>query len=267
MPSSSRMDGGVVHDCYIATPPQAQDMVKQLRFSDVPPANAGELPIDFHQQPFPTAEYSEDGIPIYRTGAGEVIEDEHGEQALLSLIPLLSGSPLKAKYLSFRATGFSVMEACKLANVSHITVMRWRKTDEEFRDFELIRLPKLQGQVRSQILLLDMARIMKLAFYIDGKIFLKAANNLDLLDEREMEVFKMVRKHYTAESLITLEKALAPETDAILNAVPGTVTVIVNNRVVDSEAARKAGHMKLLADFTVNKDAAEELEDDSSDSD
>ncbi len=239
-------------------------MPEQVRFSDIPPSNAtgeGELPTDFFEPPIPTEDYSADGIPVYHTAKGEVIEDEHGEQALLSLIPLLSGSPLKAKYLSYRATGFSVMEACKLAGVAHKTVMTWRYKDEEFRSIEVEQLPMLQSRVRSQVLLLNMARIVHLAFHIDGKIFLKAAHDLESLNGRELELFKLNRKHYTPESLLTLERALAPETDAITRAVPGTVTVIVDNRVVETEAAQRAANRKLLEDFRVNKQMVEVVDD------
>jgi predicted small metal-binding protein len=175
------------------------------------------------------------------------------EEALFSRLPLLSHNS-KADWLGFRACGFSVREACNLAEVTEATVRHWRNTDPVFKEWEEKRLPELQHGVASDILRLDFLRNMKLIFKKEFRLFWKALYNWDKLTSDEHRYLRTARSHYTPQDLLALEKALAPdagEGDGRRGGV--TVQVIVDERTVESEGARRVAVRELLDKFTVKR--------------
>ena len=58
------------------------------------------------------------------------------EATLLARIPFLAGSNKKAAYLAYRSTGFTPNQSCDLAEITRITLARWRKHDPIFLRFE-----------------------------------------------------------------------------------------------------------------------------------
>lgn len=136
---------------------------------------------------------------------------EEESSSLLARIPLLAGDSKKMEYLSYRATGFPVRQACELAGIPQRTVNKWRRTDVEFATFEGARLPELQRLVGRDVLRLDFMRNFKLILMQDAEVIWKAKNSREEMTDRDWSYFRQIRKHYTAGEFLNLEKALAPE--------------------------------------------------------
>ena len=137
--------------------------------------------------------------------------DDTGEQALLARIPLQSGSHKKALYLSYRATGFPVRQACALAEIDLPTLHKWRKQDPQFKKFESEHLDFLQQNVAGDVIRLEFLRNFRMILKKDMRVIRKALFEPDELSDHEEKYFFLIRKHYTANDLLSLEKAVAPE--------------------------------------------------------
>jgi len=192
-------------------------------------------------------------VTVIEPGKSDIPEDDTGEQALLSRIPLQSRNARKAAYLSWRATGFSVTESCDLASITLATLFRWREKDEEFAKFEREKISELQKTVSRDLIHLEFMRNLRLALYRDFKVLWKAAYDIHTLTPPEFEYLKIIRKLYTPQDMVVLERALLPEDDGSR----GTTTVnnlIINvdGKTVEGEVAKRAAARELLARFSVN---------------
>jgi len=197
---------------------------------------------------------------VYETGKASGPEDAAGEDALLSRIPLQSGDSRKAKYLSWRATGFSVREACALTPCDFSTLLRWRRDDAEFKDFEDNWLRELQKNVSRDLIHLEFMRNMRLALHRDFKVLFKAAYDLDSLSAREMDILKIIRRLYTPTDLLALEKSIEPDDgDRRGSTTVNQLNIIVDGQAVQSEEARRAAARELLDQFMVVTQKVQEL--------
>ncbi len=148
--------------------------------------------------------------------------DETGEEALLSRIPLQAGTQKKALYLSYRATGFPVRQACDLAEMSLEDLHRWRKQDAQFKEFETTKLYELQATVGSDVVRLEFMRNFRMIMKKDFLVIRKALFDEDNITDDEWKYFLMVRKHYTPNDMLALEKAIHPENH------PEGTSIVVN---------------------------------------
>ncbi|KKL71155.1 hypothetical protein LCGC14_2097740 [marine sediment metagenome] len=200
-------------------------------------------------------------VEVVESGkAGDLVEADSYEEMLKARIPL-NNNPRKASYLSYRAAGFSVRESCALAEVQFGTVKKWRRDDEEFRGWESgEKLAWLQNNIAHDLTQMEFMRNFRLCLRLDKKVLLKASLSLSLLTDREMEVLKVIRKHYTPQDIIAVQRALVPEPDHM---PPGSykesITVTVEGRQVEGEAARRAASRALLENFEAGKRALEAL--------
>ncbi len=209
-------------------------------------------------------------VEVIEPARAVIPDDEDGSEALLSLIPLQTGDSRKAKYLSWRATGFSVREACVLTPCTHGTLMRWRKEDAEFAKFETEFLRTLQKGISKDIIYMEFSRNMRLAMFQDFKVLYKAAYDLDSLSKNEREHLKMIRRLYTPADLVVLEKAVAPEDANKGNVTLNAIIIQVDGQTVEDESARRAAARQLLdahlvksrpnGDMVVDAEAVEVLE-------
>lgn len=146
---------------------------------------------------------------------GMDLKDETGQEALLSRIPTMAGGPktadAKATYLGYRATGFPIRQACYLTDINQSTLGRWRKDDGVFADFESNRLPELQASVGDDLVRLGFMRNMRLALETDFKVLYKAVRDMQALTDREYSYLKGMRKQYSAQDLMAVNKVMAPE--------------------------------------------------------
>ena len=203
---------------------------------------------------------TEHEVQVVESGkAGDLVEADDVEEMLKARIPL-GNNPRKASYLSYRACGFSVRESCALVPVHFGTVKVWRRDDEEFRQWESgEKLAWLQSNVAHDLQQMEFMRNFRLCLKMDKKVLYKAALSLSLLSEREMEILKVIRKHYTPQDIIAVQKALVPEPDHLPpGAFRKSVTVTVEGRDVDEEIKDRAAARKLIADFTDNSKRVEE---------
>lgn len=141
--------------------------------------------------------------------------DSDEEAALMSRVPLLAGDERKMDYLCWRATGFSVREACDLAGVTQKQVNRWRKNDPVFGVYESDRLPELQRLVGPDVLRLEFMRNFRLLLRADANVIMKGYKHLNgyqvEMTDHEWQYFRQIRSHYSAKDFLDLEKALQPE--------------------------------------------------------
>ncbi len=189
-------------------------------------------------------------VTVLHTGRPEVLDDERGEEALLSRIPLLSGSANKAQYLGYRAMGFSVREASRLADVTVQSVHSWRRADLEFAEFEQRYITQLQKSIAGDLLRMEFMRNFKLALKRDFAVLFKAACDLDTLTDREFDYLKKIRALYTPTDLLNLDRAVQPELEG--DTITASLTVTVDKNTVDTEQARRAAARQLLDKFRVN---------------
>ena len=189
------------------------------------------------------------------------------EDALFSRIALFA-NPRKSEYLGYRACNFSVREACDLVPISLAQVHKWRREDPEFAKFESNNLHELQRDIGPQLLRLDFVRNVKLFLKIDFKVLYKAhLLGLDVgpamgskreavsagLTSREFEYLKTIRKEYGPAAMLAFHKALEPESVKEDRGMLDKVVVIVNNQIIEGEAARAAAGKVLLDQMKENR--------------
>lgn len=133
------------------------------------------------------------------------------EQTLMARIPLLAGSNKKVAYLGYRACGFTQGQACQLAGITKTTVHKWRKSDEVFSRWETEELARLQGSVGNDILKFEFMRNMRMLLKVDMLLIAKSFSGLENMTPREYELFKSLRKFYTPNDLLAIEKVISPE--------------------------------------------------------
>lgn len=189
------------------------------------------------------------------------LEDPEAYVALQSLIPHFPGRNgwQKMQYLTYRATGFTFREACKLVGIKKTRVDLWRREDPAFRDFEINRLKELQHDASGEILRIEFLRNMRLALYRDFKVLFKAAQSLQALTPAEMQYLRLIRKHYTPQDLLALDKALAADDVSSTTSI-GQVNVFVDGKHIESVEARRAMARELLEKFRVVGTAAQLLD-------
>ncbi len=145
------------------------------------------------------------------------LQDETGQQALLSRLPHLKGGPktaeLKAEYLGYRACGFPIRQALYLSDINHSTLTRWRASDSEFAEIETNRIQELQASVGNDLVRLEFLRNMRLGMRIDFKILYTAAHHLEALTERQFKYLQRIRSLYSPQDLVAISKALTPESE------------------------------------------------------
>ncbi|KKN17586.1 hypothetical protein LCGC14_0964520 [marine sediment metagenome] len=208
--------------------------------------------VSIQSGPKPEPEHS---VQVVESGKSDIEPDDY-EEMLRARIPL-GNNPRKASYLSYRAAGFSVRESCALVPVTFGTVKAWRRDDEEFRGWESgEKLSWLQSNVAHDLTQMEFMRNFRLCLRLDKKVLYRAALSLESLTPKEMEILKVIRKHYTPQDIIAVQRALQPEPDHL---PPGsyreTLTVTVEGTVVETENARRVAARELLDNFESGKRA------------
>src|SRR4030042_2646891 len=94
-----------------------------------------------------------------------------------SLLPIYIEGGKKARYLSYLVSGFSIMEASKLAKVHYKSVLRWRQ-DPQFLDTEQQCVGELRKKLSNELLDLEFTRNFRLVMAKDFEILFKDAQGL-----------------------------------------------------------------------------------------
>lgn len=139
----------------------------------------------------------------------ELIDIDGNTAAVIqSILPYNVSEPVnekKAKYLSFRASGFSVSESCQLTPIGYVTVKSWRAEDEDFRSIELERLAEIKDKVARELIGAEFVRNFRLALLKDYKIFKKSLIKPDEMTKQEHSYLMKARSHYTPQQLMLIQ--------------------------------------------------------------
>lgn len=133
-------------------------------------------------------------------------------------IPEFSGENefLKKRYLVYRIFDFNVTDAADMSGVRYATVLKWRRDDQAFRDWEMAELPNLRKNIMAEMTLSQFYRNMWMAMMIDAKLLGRAVVEgiIPIVDENgkyvsglrkeEREYLEKTRGRYSAESLHSL---------------------------------------------------------------
>ena len=114
----------------------------------------------------------------------------------------------KSKYLSYRASGFSVMESVELSGCHHKSVLRWREADSEFRRLDTADIVELRKSLSSQFLDIEFTRNFRLVMQKDFIVLYKSVKGLELSDQDNDYLLKL-RNHYTPQHLAMIKQLLA----------------------------------------------------------
>lgn len=129
------------------------------------------------------------------------------EGIALSLIPFYTDGGKKAKYLSYVVTGFSRLEACKLAKVHLKTIQRWSEEDPVFAVLEGKAKTELREELANHLLDIEYTRNFRLVLAKDFDILYKDAIGTTLTMS-EMDYLKVIRKFYTPQQLIMIKQLI-----------------------------------------------------------
>jgi len=135
---------------------------------------------------------------------------ENTEAAVEATLPLVADTssfhPLMQHYLSYRACGFSVREACILAKVNEKTVRRWRATNPEFSRLDTVDVKELVEEFAHKYLSVEFVRNYRLVLRKDFHIITKSISDPASLSKEEQQYLLKLRSHYTPEQLTVLKK-------------------------------------------------------------
>ncbi len=173
----------------------------------------------------------------------------------------LSQNPRKAEYLSNRAVGFTIREALALSEVTQTTLNRWRREDHEFLQFEQERLAFLHRTISSDIMRMKWLRNFFLVLRRDSRILYKSAFNFEGLTDNERSYLHLIRKHYTPQDLLALEKALEPEHGERAKIEVDKAVFIVDGKEVRDPDQRQAAARAVLDRFNANAKYVETREE------
>lgn len=141
-----------------------------------------------------------------------LIDPSSKQAAVESFIPYFSADTKKTKYLSYRATGFTVNEAAKLANISpkgwpRTVLKRWREADPLFAYWDGPGVVELQKLAGSHFTFAEFTRNMRMVLEKDAKVLWKSLNDEEMSKE-ENEYLHRIRSQYTPQALESISKVL-----------------------------------------------------------
>lgn len=108
----------------------------------------------------------------------------------------------RAKYLSYRASGFTTREALKMAGCAVSTVSMWRR-DPKFVELEN-SLPEISKKLRSEYTSLEFVRNFRMVMEKDYRVLRKALSK-ETMDKQEMDYLLKLRAFYTPQQLQIIE--------------------------------------------------------------
>jgi len=142
----------------------------------------------------------------------EVISSADNLDLVMSQIPSLFGTSMKATYLGFRALGLTSGQALEILGYTERDLNTWRKETPAMLEFENQSLGELQARVGADIVRLGFLRNMGMFLLTDQQLIMKAqSQGIDSLSKREFTRHLSIRRFYGTHDLLALDKAVAPE--------------------------------------------------------
>jgi len=142
--------------------------------------------------------------------AGVVIEGQPPELSIaMSLLPY-SWDSNKARYLAYRACGFTNKEAGKLIGISQPSISQWRETDPKFVELE-DTLPELQSKLQEQFLNMEFVRNFTLVLRKDYEVVNKSLDDERVMTKFDQDYLMKMRGQYTPQQLQVIRAIISDE--------------------------------------------------------
>ena len=133
-----------------------------------------------------------------------VVDPSNPEEITKAMVPYYPEDSKMARYLKYRFSGFSVKESCGLANVTHKTVLVWRKTDERFRQLDTSDLEEIRRSMSAKYLNTEFIRNFALFLEKDFKLLIKDKICPDELSPQDRIYLTKIRSFYSPQQLETM---------------------------------------------------------------
>lgn len=137
------------------------------------------------------------------------------EKLVQSIIPYLvydnNTSEDKARYLGYRASGFTSREAMSLVGRNMRTLTNWRNGDAEFCRIEREELPTLRSHVGREIITLEFIRNYRMILLKDFNIIRKSLKMPEKMSQGELQYLFKARQHYTPQQLAILQQLFSED--------------------------------------------------------
>lgn len=140
--------------------------------------------------------------------ASEAQQAKETESLVLSLLPFHEDNK-KARFIGYRASGFSVREACKLVDIHEKTLRRWRDPEGHFYDAHFVeaeaKLSDLRRTLGAEYAHLEFLRNYRLVLEKDFLVLAKSINQPAALTQQENQYLLKARSHYSPQYLQILQ--------------------------------------------------------------
>jgi hypothetical protein len=140
-----------------------------------------------------------------------VIQGTTDMDTVMAQIPGLFGTSDKATYFGFRAIGLTRPQALEVLNLPKSIIGVWTEETPQFEEFEYKCLHELQSKVGADIVRLGFLRNMTMFMLRDQMTIRKSLIDMEGISGRDFAYLRAIRRHYTNQDLLALEKAIAPE--------------------------------------------------------
>ncbi|GAH13070.1 unnamed protein product, partial [marine sediment metagenome] len=115
----------------------------------------------------------------------------------------------KARYIGYRASGFTVREAVKLVGIHQKTLSRWRDPDSPWYDAGFVdaenKLSELRKTLGVEYAHLEFLRNYRLVLEKDFRIIAKSIDQPLSLTGQEQQYLLKARGHYTSHIRVGLQ--------------------------------------------------------------
>ena len=139
------------------------------------------------------------------------LEPSETEALVQSLLPFHQDNN-KARYIGYRASGFTVSEAVKLVGIHRKTVSRWRDPNSPWYDAGFVdaenKLTELRKTLGIEYAHLEFLRNYRLVLEKDFSIIKKSINQPLSLTGQEQQYLLKARSHYTPQQLEVLQRLI-----------------------------------------------------------
>lgn len=165
----------------------------------------------------------------------------------------------KARYLGYRASGFTIREALKLIGVAHSTLSFWR-LQPEFVEIEE-RLPEIRQKLAAEYVGLEFVRNYRLVLEKDMQVLRNSVKKdedgkAEQLTKQEQEYLIKLRGHYTPQQLEVLQTLLSPDKKSDASSLDFTQFVITARRTKVTEEMRITTGKSDVNEIVVESDNA-----------
>jgi hypothetical protein len=124
----------------------------------------------------------------------------------------------RSRYLGFRCSGFTTMEAIKLLDVAKSTLSSWRHTVPGFEKFNELEsdLPQLRKKLALEYSYLEYLRNFRLIMEKDKRIIMSSLEN-EVLPKQDHDYLLRMRSNYGPEKLQLLQSLMVDDDNKQLN--------------------------------------------------